>query len=124
MTQLVIGGVALPETSRDKYSCYEELFTKSVEMISGRIVQEVRGKVWIATYSYDYMGNEKLRQVLAVLRSGQSFQAQILPDNADTVITINAICTDLTPPTYAFSRDGVGLWHNLAFSIREVSPHD
>ena len=124
MTQLVIGGVTLPETSRDKYSCYEELLTKSIEMASGRIVQEVRGKVWIATYSYDYMGNDKLRKVLAVLRSGQSFQAQILPDNSDSMITINAICTDLTPPTYAFSRDGVGLWHNLAFSIREVSPHD
>lgn len=124
MTQLVIGGVALPETSRDKYSCYEELLTKSVEMASGRIVQEVRGKVWVSTYAYDYMGNEKLRQVMNVLRSGRSFQAQILPDNSDTVITINAICTDLTPPTYAFSRDGVGLWHNLAFSIREVSPHD
>ena len=124
MTQLVIGGVTLPETSRDKYSCYEELLTKSVEMISGRMVQEVRGKVWVSTYSYDYMGNEKLRQVLAALRSGQPFQAQILPDNSDSMITINAICTDLTPPTYAFSRDGVGLWHNLAFSIREVSPHD
>lgn len=124
MTQLVIGGVTLPETSRDKYSCYEELLTKSIEMASGRIVQEVRGKVWIATYSYDYMGNDKLRQVLAVLRSGQYFQTQILPDSSDSMITINAICTDLTPPTYAFSRDGVGLWHNLAFSIREVSPHD
>lgn len=124
MTQLVIGGVVLPETSRDKYSCYEELITKSVEMISGRMVQEVRGKVWIATYSYDYMGNEKLREVLEVLRSGRSFQAQVLPDNSDTTITINAICTDLTPPTFAFSKDGVGLWHNLLFGIREVSPHD
>lgn len=124
MTQLIIDGVALPEVSRDKYSCYEDLLTKSVEMISGRTVQEIRGKVWVATYAYDYMGNNLCRQVLAVLRSGKSFTAQVLPDTGDSLITITAICTDLTPPTFAFSRDGVGLWHNLAFSIREVSPHD
>lgn len=124
MTQLIIDGVALPEVSGDKYSCYEDLLTKSVEMISGRIVHEVRGKVWVATYAYDYMGNDLCRRALAVLRSGRSFPAQILPDNGDDLITIQALCTDLTPPTFAFSKNGVGLWHNLAFSIREVSPHD
>lgn len=124
MTQLIIDGVALPEVSRDQYSCGEELLTKSVEMISGRMVQECSGKVWVATYAYDYMGNALCRQVLAVLRSGRSFTAQVLPDTGDSLITITAICTDLTRPTFAFSRDGVAMWHNLAFSIREVDPHD
>ena len=71
MTQLILnGGIALPETSKDKYRCYPSILNQQVEMISGRLVEEVRGTVQMIEYSYDYMGNELMRAVLEVLRSG------------------------------------------------------
>lgn len=122
--QLVVGGISLPYTSGDKYSCYESSLTKQITMASGRMVQEVRGKVWTITYSYDYMGNDLLRSILALLRGGSTFQVQFLPDTGDSLETGTFLCADLTPPTFAFDRDGVGLWHNLSFTLREVDPHD
>ena len=41
MTQLILnGGIALPETSKDKYRCYPSILNQQVEMISGRLVEE------------------------------------------------------------------------------------
>lgn len=123
-TQIILDDIYLPYTGRDRYSCHEDLLTVRLEMISGRMVEEVRGAVWRATYSYDYMGNDLCRQVLAVLRRGGPIPAAVLPDNSDEMVSSSFMVESLTPPTFAFSKDGVGLWHNLAFTLREVEPHD
>ena len=106
--QLILNGILLPESSKDRFSCWVE----------------TRGKIWKASYSFDYMGNEKLRQVLAVLRSGGPFLASVLPDNSDEMVSSYFLLDSITQPTFAFSKGGVGLWHNLAFTLREVEPHD
>lgn len=124
VTQMILDGVKLPQSSHDRYACWEEDLSVQVDMISGRRVIESRGKIWKASYSFDYMGNEKLRQVLAVLRSGAPFPATVLPDNSDEPVTSIFLVESITQPTFAFSRGGVGLWHNLAFTIREEEPHD
>ena len=81
MTQLILNGqVALPQTSWDKYRCYPSILNQQVEMISGRLVEEVRGIVQMIEYSYDYMGNDLMRSVLGILRSGTSFPVAYLPD--------------------------------------------
>lgn len=124
--QLILDGIWLPESSGDKFSCWEETLTRQVTMITGRVVLESlepEPRIWRASYTFDYMGNEKLRQVLSVLRRGAPFPATILPDDRDETVTSMFICESLTNPTYAFSEKGVGLWHNLAFTIREEYPH-
>lgn len=95
-----------------------------VDMISGRRVIESRGKVWKASYQFDTMGNEKLRQVLAVLRSGAPFVATVLPDISDETVTSTFLVESITQPTFAFEADGNAVWHNLSFTIREEEPHD
>lgn len=81
MTQLILANsIYLPETSHDKYKCYPAQLGEQVDMISGRRVLEVRGQVQMIEYEYDYMGNELMRQVNSVLRSGQSFTVAYLPD--------------------------------------------
>ena len=122
--QLILNGILLPESSKDRFSCWEEDLSVQVDMISGRRVVETRGKICKASYSFDYMGNEKLRQVLAVLRSGGPFLASVLPDNSDEMVSSYFLLDSITQPTFAFSKGGVGLWHNLAFTLREVEPHD
>lgn len=125
--QLILeGGILLPYTRHDRYSCWEEPMTRQVDMISGRRVVEIIGtkyKVWKISWSYDYMGNELMRQILAVLRSGKPFLATFLPDSGDWMLTSTFVLESMTQPTYAFDRSGVGLWHNVSFTLREEKPH-
>lgn len=124
MTQLIVNGIYLPETSKDKYQCYPVELSVNVEMISGRTVREVRGHVQMITWSYDYMGNDLWRQLSAVLRGNTSFQVVYLPDDSDTMVSGTFLVDSITQPTFAFSKGGVGLWHNVGFTLREVTPHD
>lgn len=124
MTQLIIGGVTLPETSNDKYSAYPKEIGTQIDMISGRRVTESRGHVQMITYSYDYMGNDLMRQVLAVLRSGAAFTCLYLADDSDTMKMSDFVVESMENPTFAFSRSGKPFWHNISFTLREVSPHD
>lgn len=127
MDQIRIGDVSLPETSRDKYACWEETLDVQRVMISGRLTIETRGKVWKSSYSYDYMGNDLLRRALAVLRSGAPFIATVLPDNSDQTVTSTFVVERMSQPTMAFSRrkgdSKAAFWHNLSFTLREENPH-
>lgn len=124
MTQLIINNTLyLPETTRDKYRCYPSLLSQQIEMITGRIVQEIRGTVQIIEYSYDYMGNDLMRQLNEVLRSGAPFPVAYLPDGADEMVSSMFLCTDYPTPDFAWSRNGVPYWHNVSFTLREVRPH-
>ena len=124
MTQINLGNILpLPEVSRDQYKCWEELLSVQVDMISGRRVEEKRGKVWRASYAYDYMGSETMRAALAILRAGGPFVATVLPDNSDTPVTSTFLCTRLDPPSMAFSRADNAYWHKIGFELREERPH-
>lgn len=123
MIQLIVDGVYLPETSRDKYQCYPAELSESIPMISGRIVKEIRGVAQRISWSYDYMGTDLWRQLAAVLRSGKPFPVAYLPDDSDELRAGTFLVESVTNPTFAFSKDGVGLWHNVGFALREVKPH-
>ena len=124
MVQLIIDGIYLPQTSRDKYSCPEEPLVVQVEMISGRMVQEVRGgKVYRPSYAYDYLGDEIYRKLKPVLVSGRAFTANVLPDDSTELYTGTFLVESFTQPTFAFSRGEKPFWHNIAFTLREVKPH-
>ena len=124
MTQLIINNsLYLPQTSWNKYRCYPEQLGTQVDMISGRRVLEVRGWVQIIEYEYDYMGNDLMRQLNTVLRSGKSFPVTYLPDESDEMAVGMFLTDEFPTPKFAFSRNGVGLWHNVSFKLREVSPH-
>lgn len=125
MTQLILAGsIVLPETSQDKYKCYASTLSQQVDMISGRRVLEERGRVQMIEYSYDYMGNDLMRQVLTVLRSGQAFSVAYLPDEGDQMVSSSFLTESITDPVFAFSKSGKPFWHNFSFVLREVSPHD
>lgn len=125
MTQIILNNdIILPEVTRDNYSCWEEELSVQAKMISGRMVIEQAGKVWKASYQYDYMGNELMRKVLSVLRSGAPFQAAVLPDLHDEMISSSFIAESVSQPKFAFSRDGKPYWHDFSFTLREEEPHD
>lgn len=123
MTQLIIDDVLFPMSTHDRYSAYEEVLTEVLEMSDRSVVEEVSGKIWRIAYEYDYMGVDKLRECLAVLRSGGVHQVAFLPDNGDELISSQFLVESLSYPSLAFVRGGVGRWHSLTFALREVRPH-
>ena len=118
--QLIVNGVLLPTTTRDRYSCYPDELKEQITMISGRMVEEVRGTVQKISYSYDYMGNDLMRRLLTALRSRSDLSVQFLDPLSDSMQSASFRCTKQPTPQFAFSRDGVGLWNNIAFTLEEV----
>lgn len=124
-TQIALNGTELPYISGDCYQCYEEELSRTKVMAAGNLVKEVLdpGLVWHASYSCDTMDDQTFRSIRSILHSGTTFTAAVLPENGDEMITITALMTSYTPPTFAFAEDGKPVWRGMAFSIREVSPH-
>lgn len=124
MVQLILNGVILPETSKNKYRCYPSELSQKVDMISGRRVSEIRGNVQVIEWSYDYLGIELGNTILGILRSGNPINVGYLPDTEDVITSGEFWVESLTSPSFAFSKNGTPYWHNIAFVLREVKPHD
>jgi len=123
MTQLIINGLYLPQTSNDNYSCYPTALGTQIEMISGRIVEEVRGVVQVINYSFDCMDNTTYTQLMQHLRSNEPITVVYLPDDSTAMKSSKFLCTAKPMPTFAFDVDGKAVWHNVSFTLREVNPH-
>lgn len=123
MTQLVIEGVALPEAPGDKYKCYPKQLGAQKEMISGRMVTEIRGIVQVVEWSYDCLPQDTYAALLAALRSGTSVSVAYLPDDGSAMISSDFVVTSWPTPSFAFSKKGEACWHNVSFALREVKPH-
>lgn len=122
MTQLILNGTRLPQTSNDKYTSRPEQLGEQLVMISGRMVTEIRGIVQVISYSYDKMPDETYRALLTALRSRAAIDVAYLPDDSDAMATGKFICTQFPTPTFAFAKNGKAVWHNVAFTLRQVKP--
>ena len=120
---LIIDGIQVPEASVDGYHAYEDTLREQVSMISGRMTEEVRGKVWRIDYSSQRMSDSVTRQLLSTLRSSGSKAIGFLPDNGDTLISSTFLVESLTPPVLSFFDGTEPVWTGLSFSLREVRPH-
>lgn len=124
MTQLIINSVVLPKTSGDKYRCYPTKLTEQLEMISGRVVTEIRGTVQVIEYAYDYMPDAQYRALLAALRANPPIAVTYLPDDSNDMRTSDFVVTSYPMPTFAFAKGDKPFWHGISFQLREVKPHD
>lgn len=127
MIQLILAGIRMPEVSKNKYKAEEVPLSKLVEMISGRVTLEERGKVWTITSAYNYLYDPDgtvLPQVLNTIRGGKPFIVNFLPDNGKELITSTFVTTAYTSPSMSFSVNGVPYWTGLSFTLREEDPHD
>jgi len=126
MNQLIVNGITLPNVKGGRYTCYEDVLSESIEMISGRMVEEVRGIVYVVEYSTGADGsmeNSLYQSLIPILRSGKSFPVQVLPDNRSDVITSTFICTERPKPMMIMEHLGEPVWANISFTLREVYPH-
>ena len=120
---LIINGIYCPEPDFDGYNAYESILREQVPMISGRLVEEVRGKVWRINYTSGRIRDSIVQQLLAALRASGSKAVTFLPDNSDDMIPSTFLVESLTPPTLAFFDGSEPVWTGLSFTLREVKPH-
>ena len=120
---LIINGIYCPEPDFDGYRAWEDTLREQIAMISGRIVEEVRGKVWRVEYTSGRMSDALTRQLLTALRAKGSKPVTFLPDDSDDMKASTFLVESLTPPVLAFFDGTEPVWKGLAFSLREVKPH-
>lgn len=123
MTQLIINGTTYPETSRDRYKIWTEDLGEKLRMAAGNLVFEKRGKVLHISYEYDYFKPELLAQCLTDLRSGNELAVDYLLED-DTMASGFFRPVSFPMPTFAFSSDGKGYWHGIAFELEGVETVD
>ena len=120
---LIVNDILVPEADFDGYRAWEDTLREQIPMISGRLVEEVRGKVWRIDYASGQMRDTTVKQLLAALRAKGSKTVAFLPDNGDELIPSTFLVESLTPPVLAFFDGTEPVWKGLAFSLREVKPH-
>ena len=120
---LIVNDILVPEPDFDGYHAWEDTLREQITMISGRMVEEVRGKVWRIDYTSDRMSDSETRRLLAALRANGSKTVAFLPDNGDELLTSSFLVESLTPPALAFFDGTEPVWTGLSFSLREVKPH-
>ena len=87
MTQLILDtegyDIALPESRKGGYHAEKQPLSVDVEMVSGRIVRELRGNVWYITYQYGYFDDAMKNNVIAACEKGrrQAIICGFLPPN-------------------------------------------
>lgn len=124
ITQINLDGVRFPRVSGERYACWEDDLSVLLEMTSGRMVEEVRGKVWRVRYSCDVLDEATHQLAMATLRSRGPLPATVLPDTGGAPITSTFFVDSLTPAAFAFEENGKAVWRGLGFTLREVRPHD
>lgn len=134
MTTLILDtegvNLALPESRKGGYSAALAPLGVDVEMISGRMVRELRGEVWKITYQYEYFDEDMKNQVISVCRKGrrEPIGCSFLPPESTNLITSRFWVLEFKEPKFYWGRKGTGapvpLWGGFSMTLREVKPGD
>ena len=135
MVQLILdvngANISLPESRQGGYKCYKEDLGEEVQMITGRIVREIRGSVWKIAYQYGYFDDETRKALMEVCEKGRKspIACSFLPQESDdTLTTSDFFITAFTRPKFMWSTDRNGMprpmWGDFSIELREVQPND
>jgi hypothetical protein len=138
MTQLILdmGGnaVTMPESKKGGYRVARAPLSVNVEMISGRMVRELRGNVWVIAYQYGWFDDETKNKVIESCEKGrrEPIRCSFLPPDSNEMIVSEFFVTDFAYPTFFWSRKtlengekiDVPMWGNFSVELREVKPRD
>lgn len=131
MTQLILGNEAstltLPEARNGNYICENVLLGTDIEMASGRMVREYRGRYWQITYQYTYLRTAHKELLMELCQAGQTepIPARFLIPDTDEMVSSTFLVTEFQAPQFIWGRtDEEALWGNYKVVLREVEPHD
>ena len=127
MTQLILDGITMPESIKGGYAVDRQPLSVDVEMVTGRIVRELRGSVWVITYQYGYFDDAMKNAVLSAVEKGrrQPIRCGFLPpDSAGALTYSDFLVTEFSYPTFMWSASGKPFWADFSVELREVKPSD
>lgn len=137
MTQLILDTenayFTLPESVK-RYRAWREDLGAELTMISGRMVRELRGRVWRVSYQYGFFRDAEKNALIAACERGRKspITCFFLPPDGNELISGRFFVTGFTYPTFRWSRlvteDGeetsVPVWADFSVELREVKPSD
>lgn len=134
MTQLILDtegyNIQLPESRNDGYHAERYPLYVDVEMVTGRLVREMRGNVWIVRYQYGYFSDTEKNNLIAAVEKGkrQAITCGFLPPESTGALTYSQfLVTDFQYPKFMWSTAGQSprpLWGDFSIELREVTPSD
>ena len=136
ITQLILditgpAPLILPESRKGGYSAELAPLSVDVEMVTGRLVKELRGDVWKIEYQYGYFTDEMKKRVIEVCRKGrrEPITCEFLPpESTGARLTSRFWVMSFQHPKFFWSRPGpvglpVPMWGDFSLSLREVKPN-
>lgn len=140
VTQLILDtngyNIILPESKKGAYTAARQALSVEVEMVTGRMVRELRGNVWVITYQYGFFDDETKNKVIAACEKGktQAITCGFLPPESTEALSYSDfLVTSFTYPKFMWSRQSIGidgefvpvpLWADFSLKLREVKPSD
>ena len=135
MTQLILDttgqAVVLPESRKGGYTAQFTPLHEDGEMITGRLVRELRGNVWVLDYQYDYFKTEMKNRVISACEKGKRTPitcAFLKPDSDGELSTSLFWVMSFDYPKFQWGKKDHGtlipLWGGFSLTLREVKPSD
>lgn len=139
MTQLILDtegyNITLPESIKGGYRAERLPLSVDVEMITGRLVRELRGSVWTVAYQYGYFSDADKNALIAACEKGRREPITcgfLAPESSGALTYSQFIVTNFKYPTFFWSRlkeansetVPVPMWGDFSVELREVEPSD
>lgn len=148
MIQLILDttgyNISLPESQKGGYNADLQPYSVDVEMITGRMVRELRGNVWVISYQYGYFDDKTKNNVLEAVKKGRNTPIKcgfLPPDSTKELKYSDFFVTSFTYPKFMWSRKVPGkftdnegqeisgnvpvpMWADFSLTLREVKPSD
>lgn len=139
MTQLILdsngSAVVLPESQKRGYTAKKMPLSQDVQMITGRVVRELKGNAWVITYQYGFLDTELKNAIIAACEKGKNepITCGFLPPTSEGELIYSEFWVeDFSYPVFMWSRlknfDGieasVPMWADFSLTLREVKPSD
>lgn len=108
------------------YTAYEQELGVNDRMISGRYVEELRGRIWVVEVSYNSIDDETLTELQTALHSTRKHELFFLPSTGGTEVKSGyfALTTLPQPSLSSFITGSTPLWSGFTLHFEEIDSHD
>lgn len=121
---LIINQILIPDMERDSLTIYENPLDQYLRMVSGRLVAEERGRIWVIKADFDEIDHELLNELTASLCSRWAHDIAFLPPNGGTdIVSSRFYLTQQPNPQLRSWQDEYPMWSTLEYTFEEIEPH-
>lgn len=121
---LIINNILIPDMESDSLIIYENPLDQYIRMISGRLVEEERGKIWVIQATFEDIDPDLFRELTASLRGNVEHVIAFLPpDGGKDIISSRFYLTQQPNPKLRSWLNEYPDWGGLSYTFEEIEPH-